>query len=175
MPFTEKFYTDAEMTQTPPAGTRVIFQGYSNGTASGDKVLRYKDETGEFGTVSGGGGEVTQAILSAKIPTDNNDNHLHITVQLSQRPLFAGYIELSSEQNYSRMMVAQDSEFSGIESDGIYPAFYGGILIILLDKGIEGFDPNLAWYARIRWSNGGVTNPWRLTRFIHTGHINETN
>ena len=53
MPFTEKFYTDAEMTQTPPAGTRVIFQGYSDGTASGDKVLRYKDENGEFGTVQG--------------------------------------------------------------------------------------------------------------------------
>lgn len=54
MPFTEKFYTDAEMAQTPPAGTRVIFQGYSDGTASGDKVLRYKDENGKFGTVSGG-------------------------------------------------------------------------------------------------------------------------
>ena len=55
MPFTEKFYTDAEMTQTPPTGTRVIFQGYSNGTASGDKVLRYKDENGKFGTVSASG------------------------------------------------------------------------------------------------------------------------
>ena len=53
MPFTEKFYTDAEMTQTPPTGTRVIFQGYSNGTASGTKVLRYKDENGKFGTVQG--------------------------------------------------------------------------------------------------------------------------
>ena len=55
MPFTEKFYTDAEMTQTPPAGTRVIFQGYSDGTVSGDKVLRYKDENGVFGTVSASG------------------------------------------------------------------------------------------------------------------------
>ena len=58
MPFTEKFYTDAEMTQTPPAGTRVIFQGYSNGTASGDKVLRYKDENGKlagFNVLVGGG------------------------------------------------------------------------------------------------------------------------
>lgn len=64
MPFTEKFYTDAEMTQTPPAGTRVIFQGYSDGTASGDKVLRYKDENGEFGTVSGGG--VDSELLDSK-------------------------------------------------------------------------------------------------------------
>lgn len=141
------------------------------------------DENGNIalnlGDLSNSGSEsvggVTQAILSAKIPTDNNDNNLHVTIQLSQSPLFAGYIELSSEQDYSRMMVAQDSEFSEIESDGIYPAFYGGILIILLDREIEGFDPNLAWYARIRWSNGEVTNPWRLTRFIHTGHINETN
>ena len=52
MPFTEKFYTDAEMAQTPPAGTRVIFQGYSDGTVNGVKVLRYKDEDGKFGTVS---------------------------------------------------------------------------------------------------------------------------
>ena len=55
MPFTEKFYTDAEMTQTPKAGTRVIFQGYSDGTTSGAKVLRYKDEDGKFGTVSASG------------------------------------------------------------------------------------------------------------------------
>lgn len=63
MPFTEKFYTDAEMTQNPPAGTRVIFQGYSDGTTSGAKVLRYKDENGKFGTVSAsgsGGGSTTE-------------------------------------------------------------------------------------------------------------------
>lgn len=145
-----------------------------NGAApdeNGNIVLNLGDLSNSGSDVGG----VNQAILSAKIPTDEHDNNLHITVQLSQSPLFAGYIELSSEQNYSRMMVAQDSEFSEIDSDGIYPAFYGGILIILLDKEIEGFDPNLAWYARIRWSNGEVTNPWRLTRFIHTGHINETN
>lgn len=118
---------------------------------------------------------VTQAILSAKIPTDDSENNLYVTIQLSQSPLFAEYIELSSEQDYSRMMVAQDSDFSQLGNDGIYPAFYGGILIITLDREIDGFDPNLAWYARIRWSNGDVTNPWRLTRFIHTGHINETN
>lgn len=70
MPFTEKFYTDAEMTQTPPAGTRVIFQGYSDGTASGDKVLRYKDENGEFGTVSAsgsGGGSAPEQEMAIRL------------------------------------------------------------------------------------------------------------
>lgn len=117
---------------------------------------------------------VTQAILSAKIPTDENDNNLHVTVQFSQNPSFSGYIELTDSVNYSRMMVAQDSDFSQLSNDGIYPAFYGGILIITLDSDIDGFDPNLAWYARIRWSNGEVTNPWRLTRFLHNGYISET-
>lgn len=123
---------------------------------------------------SSGGGDACQAILSAKIPTDEGENNLHITVQLSQNPSFSGYIELTDTSDYSRMMVAQDSDFSQLSNDGIYPAFYGGILIITLDSDINGFDPNLAWYARIRWSNGEVTNPWRLTRFLHNGHISET-
>ena len=141
------------------------------------KYIDYSSSSASSQTIStiNGSGNLTSAILNVAIPTDSNDNNLHITIQLSQSPIFSEYIQLTDVENYSRMMVAQDSEFSEIDDDGIYPAFYDGILIILLDRGIEGFDPNIAWYARIRWSNGEVTNPWRLTRFIHTGHINETN
>lgn len=55
MPITEKFYTDAEMTQLPPAGMRTVFNGYSDGTTSGEKCLRELDSEGNFGTVSAGG------------------------------------------------------------------------------------------------------------------------
>lgn len=54
MPYTDKFYEDSEMTQIPPAGYVVIFNGYSEGVSTGQKVLRMLNSEGVFSNVSSG-------------------------------------------------------------------------------------------------------------------------
>lgn len=73
MPITEKFYTDAEMTQLPPAGMRTVFNGYSDGTASGEKCLRELDPEGNFGTVSAGGEIAVTGGTGLRFPEGSTD------------------------------------------------------------------------------------------------------
>ena len=54
MPYTDRFYEDSEMTQIPPAGYVVIFNGYSEGVSTGQKVLRMLNSEGAFSNVSSG-------------------------------------------------------------------------------------------------------------------------
>ena len=53
----EKIYTDSEFSSAVvPAGKLLTFTGYDTGVSGGNIVTRYKDSSGNFGTLSGGGG-----------------------------------------------------------------------------------------------------------------------
>jgi hypothetical protein len=78
MPETQKIHPDSDYANsTVPTGALLIFLGYDTGAAGGNVVQRYKDSSGNFGTLAGaGGGSVIEFAQTTAEPSGNT-----VTVQ----------------------------------------------------------------------------------------------
>lgn len=123
---------------------------------------------------------ITQAVLNCEIPNDENAQFLDVTIKLCQNAdMQTDLIEISNVSHYQIMHVAMDSQFVPLSqyyyqdeegSPKISFSYYTGTLSIKLTaESVQGFDPNVAWYAVAIWSNGIVTSESQMIQFKYSG------
>ena len=139
------------------------------------------DDTQIRNMISSSSANITEAVLNCQIPNDPNVQYLDVTIKLCQNAdMITDVIEISNITHYQIMHVALDTQFIPL-SDYYYEDqagspkisfsyFTGTLTVKLTSQNVEGFDPNLPWYAVAVWSNGVVSSESQLTQFLYNGY-----
>ena len=139
------------------------------------------DDTQIRQAISSSSANITQAILNCQIPNDPNVQYLDVTIKLCKNiDMITDVIEISNITHHQIMHIALDTQFVPL-SDYYYEDqegspkisfsyFTGTLTVKLTAQNVNGFDPNLPWYAVAVWSNGVVSSESQLTQFLYNGY-----
>lgn len=138
------------------------------------------DDTELRQAISSSSANITQAVLNCQIPNDPNVQVLDVTIKLCPNiDMQTGLIEISNLTHYQIMSIGLDTEFvplseyyyeDQIDSPKIPSSYFTGTLTVKLTaETVEGFDPNVSWYAVAMWSNGNVTSQSQMIQFKYSG------
>ena len=138
------------------------------------------DDTEIRQAISSSSANITQAVLTCEIPNDTSAQYLDVTITLCQNAdMTTNPIRISNITHYQIMHVAMDTQFVPLSdyyyedqegSPKISPSYFTGSLTVKLTANdVEGFDPNVPWYAVATWSNRTVSTQSQMIQFMYSG------